>query len=84
MSDERQCECGSTNTHDLDFVPAQVIVGSSLDVTWMDAAICEDCGSFVVKEVTEDDVREAEEEYVEVLIENDLIDEDKAADVLGD
>lgn len=84
MSDEKRCECGSDNTHDLGFVPAQVIMGSSLDVTWMDAAICEDCGSFVVREVTEDDISDAEEEYVEVLIENNLIDEDSAEAVLGE
>lgn len=82
MSKGLTCECGSNNLHDLDYIPAQLVVGAELDIAWADAYICEDCGSFVVREVEEQDLHEAEKEYVEVLLENDLIDKQKAQEIL--
>jgi hypothetical protein len=84
MSDNenRVCDCGSDNLIDLGFIPAQVVTGVEYDIAFCDTWLCEECGSFTVREVDEEDIEQAEEQYVQALIDRDLIEEDRVDEVL--
>ena len=80
--DPPTCDCGSDNMYEMGFIPANVVMGGDFDILWVHAHVCEDCGSFAVREVEEDDMVQAEEEYVQVLIDNDLTDANTVEEAL--
>lgn len=58
------------------FVPHHMMDIGPL-MSWYEAQICVSCGSLTPLNVVEEDVEEVEEEYVNTLVDLEIIDEDE-------
>lgn len=58
------------------FVP-HYMMDMGPQISWYESQICINCGSLTPLNIIEDDVNAIEEEYVDFLIEHDIIDEEE-------
>lgn len=74
----------NTDYKEYGVVPAQMLLEDDFDFPfWVKVDIDPETGQLAIKDLDEDDVEKAEERYVSYLVENDIIDENEASDVLG-
>lgn len=87
MTEEKECKSctpstGSKTEHkELGYVPVQLVENSDADV-WVKAFVCTDCGTIGTDRITEADIEDAEEDYIQMLVNLDLVSETGAEDIL--
>lgn len=80
--EDKHCEnCDKEQPHKYyGMVPAQML-GASASSSWAETAICRVCLSLTVIEIDEEALVEEEDEYMELLVENDKLSEEEAEEI---
>lgn len=74
--------CGDTDHVVLGFIPA-VIASDRLDEHWFESAVCTICGGMTRLEPSMEQIEKASERYVNILVEEGIISETEAKNILG-
>lgn len=69
-------DCGTTDHAFIGLVPANLIADEQSDV-WVNIASCTECGQVRQVQITEQDMKHAEQRYMDFLLDNELIEEDE-------
>lgn len=64
-------------------MPLEAVEDNYSGDAWVKTRVCTKCGSYLINEITESDVRRADERYIHLLLEENLITRQEASQILG-
>lgn len=85
-TEQKECKnCEKvTKQKALGFVPVESLKKPNVNTEqWVNTTICSECGSHNVVEVTDSQVRRADEKYLHTLVEMDMLTRQEAKELLG-
>lgn len=73
---ERTCYCGSTNFEKLENRPVTALLPIDMHF-YADFYVCIDCGDVSADTPTQEEISDARDDYINILVENEVIDEEE-------
>lgn len=83
--EDKQCgECGKETYHrHIGFVPIEMVAEGAGKDQWVNADFCTACGNISIIPTSEEELEQVEENYVNMLVDENIIDRYEAEEILA-